>query len=123
MCVLSSCVSGSTMLHICDCEELQTGRPRMGLDWALMLASTSNMRTRAQTPLLFQVMRVRGWEAMYPLFTTVNRIINGHLEPSQILHYSQVSMPVSQCPRFLSFAQGLCMGHGSHHHPMAAREP
>mmetsp|Transcript_21179 Transcript_21179/g.55176 ORF Transcript_21179/g.55176 Transcript_21179/m.55176 type:complete len:618 (+) Transcript_21179:94-1947(+) len=38
-----------------------------------------------------EVMRVRGWESTYPLFSTVNRIINGRVEPSQILHFCQAN--------------------------------
>ncbi|KAG2432760.1 hypothetical protein HYH02_012893 [Chlamydomonas schloesseri] len=34
-----------------------------------------------------QILRTRGWEAHYPLFTTINRIINGHLPPHLVVDY------------------------------------
>lgn len=41
----------------------------------------------------------RGWEADYPLFTTVNRIMNGQLPPSAIVNYkSACCLPPSPLP-------------------------
>lgn len=34
-----------------------------------------------------EVLRVRGWEADYPFFTTVNRVLNGQLPPSAVVEY------------------------------------
>lgn len=32
-----------------------------------------------------EILRARSWEEQYPLFTTINRIINGLLEPTWVL--------------------------------------
>ena len=37
-----------------------------------------------------EILRVRGWEQQYPLFTTVNRIVNDHFPPSDIVNYFEV---------------------------------
>eukprot|EP00198_Chlamydomonas_reinhardtii_P000461 XP_001689796.1 predicted protein [Chlamydomonas reinhardtii] len=34
-----------------------------------------------------QILRTRGWESKYPLFTTINRIVNGHLPPHLVVDY------------------------------------
>jgi len=34
-----------------------------------------------------QMLRVRGWEASYPLFTTVNRIIKNYIPPTSIFTF------------------------------------
>ena len=39
-----------------------------------------------------EILRARGWEETYPLFTTVNRIIAGHCPPSDIVNFTEVSM-------------------------------
>ncbi len=42
----------------------------------------------ASCPLLLQT---RKWESQYPLFTTIHRIINGHVPPSMIVDYVAAS--------------------------------
>lgn len=32
-----------------------------------------------------EILKMKRWEAHYPLFTTINRIVNGYLPPSWIL--------------------------------------
>lgn len=34
-----------------------------------------------------EILRARGWEQDFPLFTTVNRIINKQLDPSYVVKY------------------------------------
>lgn len=46
---------------------------------------------------LQEILRVRGWEQEYPLFTTVNRIINGHFPPTDIVNYMEVSYHCCCC--------------------------
>ena len=38
------------------------------------------------------ILRRNSWEAQYPLFTTVNRIVNGYLPPSAIVNYRQAAL-------------------------------
>lgn len=33
------------------------------------------------------ILKTKGWEAEYPLFTTVNRVVRGKLSPEWVLHY------------------------------------
>lgn len=33
------------------------------------------------------ILKTKGWEAAYPLFTTVNRVVQGKLSPEWVLHY------------------------------------
>jgi glycerol-3-phosphate dehydrogenase (NAD+) len=40
---------------------------------------------------LQEILRARGWEQDYPLFTTVNRIVNGIFPPSDIVNFHEVS--------------------------------
>ena len=40
------------------------------------------------------ILRNRGWEAQYPLFTTINGIISGKLPPSAILHYRSAATEI-----------------------------
>jgi len=40
-----------------------------------------------------EILKARGWEQEYPLFTTVNRIINGRLEPPFIFKYREGADP------------------------------
>jgi hypothetical protein len=37
-----------------------------------------------------EILKQRGWEADYPLFTTVNRIVNGYFPPSDIVNFKEV---------------------------------
>jgi glycerol-3-phosphate dehydrogenase (NAD+) len=37
-----------------------------------------------------EILRARGWEQEYPLFTTVNRIVNGVFPPTDIVNYLEV---------------------------------
>lgn len=42
-----------------------------------------------------EILRAKGWEADYPLFTTVNRIVNGHFSPAEIVNWVEVpSRPI-----------------------------
>lgn len=36
-----------------------------------------------------EILRMRGWEQTYPLFTTVNRIVNGILPVDDVVHYRE----------------------------------
>lgn len=38
-----------------------------------------------------EILRARDWEQQYPLFTTVNRIVNGYFPPTDIVNYFDVS--------------------------------
>ncbi len=36
-----------------------------------------------------EIISSRGWEQRFPLFTTINRVINGHLTPEWVLRYDE----------------------------------
>lgn len=40
---------------------------------------------------LQEILKQHGWEKDYPLFTTVNRIVNGYFPPSDIVNFKEVS--------------------------------
>lgn len=39
---------------------------------------------------LQEILKQRGWEAEYPLFTTVNRIVSGYFPPTDIVNFKEV---------------------------------
>ncbi|WIA14356.1 hypothetical protein OEZ85_002885 [Tetradesmus obliquus] len=42
-----------------------------------------------------EILKQRGWEAEYPLFTTVNRIVSGYFPPTDIVNFKEVpSRPI-----------------------------
>lgn len=49
---------------------------------------------------LQEILRARGWEQDYPLFTTVNRIVNDIFPPSDIVNFHEVS--AAALPAYLS---------------------
>jgi hypothetical protein len=42
---------------------------------------------------LQEILKQRGWEGDYPLFTTVNRILSGHFPPTDIVNFKEVRIP------------------------------
>lgn len=56
-----------------------------------------------------EIIARNGWEASFPLFTTINAIVNGRLEPSAVVRYRCV------CLCAVSIDGALCnMGHLEH---------
>ena len=39
-----------------------------------------------------EILRIRGWERDFPLFTTINRVANKQLDPTWILRYEEGSI-------------------------------
>jgi hypothetical protein len=37
-----------------------------------------------------EILKQRGWEGDYPLFTTVNRIVSGYFPPTDIVNFKEV---------------------------------
>ena len=76
---------------------LAQGTPHSVLHPAVPVCRSHLVRSHLVRSLLAacctqEILRARGWEETYPLFTTVNRIIAGHCPPSDIVNFTEVSM-------------------------------
>lgn len=58
-----------------------------------------------------EVLKVRGWEVDFPLFTTVNRIATGKLPPTQITNYRKAAvLPLPDDDELAGQGNGLVNG-------------
>jgi hypothetical protein len=46
---------------------------------------------------LQEILKQRGWEGDYPLFTTVNRIVSGYFPPADIVNFKEVRVHSVNC--------------------------
>ncbi len=63
--------------------------PRATLPYYLLILWSQ--RFAALLPLFTVRLQARKWESHYPLFTTIHRIVNGHVPPSMIVDYVAAS--------------------------------
>ncbi|KAG2496545.1 hypothetical protein HYH03_005368 [Edaphochlamys debaryana] len=68
-----------------------SGSPRSWSDLETDLLKGQKLQGVSTSNEVQEVLAARNWEQRFPLFTTINRIVNGHLPPSSVLDYKEGS--------------------------------
>eukprot|EP00878_Enallax_costatus_P016906 GHUV01017747.1.p1 GENE.GHUV01017747.1~~GHUV01017747.1.p1 ORF type:complete len:484 (+),score=134.18 GHUV01017747.1:161-1612(+) len=70
----------------------QSGSPRTFEELEVELLKGQKLQGVLTSNEVQEILKQRSWEQQYPLFTTVNRIINGYFPPADIVNFSEVPL-------------------------------
>jgi glycerol-3-phosphate dehydrogenase (NAD+) len=86
--LVATCYGGRNRLVACEWTKAQMeGKPRTFEDLETDLLKGQKLQGVLTSNEVQEILKVRGWESQYPLFTTVNRIINGYLPPKYVVEF------------------------------------
>ncbi|KAG2446311.1 hypothetical protein HXX76_000899 [Chlamydomonas incerta] len=86
--LVATCYGGRNRLVACEWTKAQlAGTPRTFEDLETELLKGQKLQGVLTSNEVQEILKVRGWETQYPLFTTVNRIINGYLPPKYAVDF------------------------------------
>lgn len=89
--LIATCYGGRNRLVAMEYTRLATaGKARSFGELENELLKGQKLQGVLTSDEVQEILRARGWERQYPLFTTVNRIVNGVFPPSDIVHYLEV---------------------------------
>ncbi|KAI7839328.1 hypothetical protein COHA_006919 [Chlorella ohadii] len=100
--LIATCTGGRNRLVAkAFVEAQQAGQPRSFEELEASLLHGQKLQGVLTSQEVQEILRRKGWELEYPLFTAVNRIICGHQPASAIVHYKEAAaapVPGSESP-------------------------
>eukprot|EP00798_Chlamydomonas_sp_ICE-L_P025777 gene25777-11445_t len=73
----------------------EAGQPKSFVDLEKDLLNGQKLQGLLTSNEIQETLEAKGWEKEYPLFTTLNRIVNSKLPPSMIVNYEDGALPGS----------------------------
>jgi len=91
--LVATCYGGRNKLVAAEyTKSLLAGSPKSFEELEVEVLKGQKLQGVLTSNEVQEILKARGWEKDYPLFTTVNRIVNGYCSPAEIVSYREVAL-------------------------------
>ncbi|MEW5301341.1 MAG: hypothetical protein WDW36_004205 [Sanguina aurantia] len=90
--LIATCLGGRNRMVAAEwAKNVKAGTPKSFEELETEMLAGQKLQGVLTSNEVQAILKTKGWEAAYPLFTTVNRVVQGKLSPEWVLHYEEAS--------------------------------